>query len=95
MALTPMLSGIVCLTGVLAGGTIACLARRHPRHRNLLETTGGILLIAGFAVLGFSLGLAFCLSCSSGQALRRSERLGGVFSPELSPQRKVFAALCF
>jgi hypothetical protein len=64
--MSPMLTGILSVSGVLAGGTIAYLARRNPRHRDLLETLAGILLIAGFGILGFSLGLVLCGSCSAG-----------------------------
>ena len=45
-------ASIVC---VFAGTIVAWIAARHPRHREVMETFGGLLLIAGFALLGCSL----------------------------------------
>lgn len=38
------------------GVTIATMANGYPRHRKMMETVGGILLIAGLALLGGALG---------------------------------------
>ncbi len=43
---------------VVLGAAIAYRADGHPRHRQVMETVGGILLIAGFALLGGALGCA-------------------------------------
>jgi len=38
------------------GAAIAYMANSYPRHRKTMETVGGILLIAGLALLGGALG---------------------------------------
>lgn len=43
------------VTAVVAGATIAYLARRYPSHHDIFERVGGILLIGGFSLLGYSL----------------------------------------
>jgi hypothetical protein len=40
------------------GAAIATMADGYPRHRKMMETVGGILLIAGLALLGGALGCA-------------------------------------
>ena len=42
---------------LLVGATAAYIAGRYPLHQPALETFAGILLIAGFALLGCSLEL--------------------------------------
>jgi hypothetical protein len=37
------------------GAAIAYMAKSYPRHREAIETMGGILLIGGFGLLGFAL----------------------------------------
>jgi len=49
--------GALSVISVVVGTTIACVAGRYPRHQRDLETLGGVLLIAGFALLGYSLEL--------------------------------------
>jgi hypothetical protein len=49
--------GILSVSGIVAGAAIAYLARRCGRHHDTLEAVGGVLLIAGFALLGYSLDL--------------------------------------
>jgi cytochrome c biogenesis protein CcdA len=44
---------------VVAGATVAWIVARHPRHREVIEMIGGSLLIAGFALLGYSLECVF------------------------------------
>jgi hypothetical protein len=35
------------------------MAARHPRYQQVMETVGGVLLIAGFALLGYALERLF------------------------------------
>ncbi|HEY7301079.1 MAG TPA: hypothetical protein VH684_24590 [Xanthobacteraceae bacterium] len=49
------LSGI----GVLVGTAFAWMASRRSRHQRIMKTFGGVLLIAGFALLGYSLEICF------------------------------------
>jgi hypothetical protein len=44
---------VVVLVGLSA--TIALSAGRHPRYQRKLETLAGVLLIAGFGLLGYLL----------------------------------------
>ena len=48
-------NGALSVTAVVAGATVAYLGRRYPRHHDILERVGGILLISGFSLLGYSL----------------------------------------
>lgn len=43
------------VTAIVVGATVAYLAGRHSRHQRILQTAGGLLMIAGFALLGYSL----------------------------------------
>jgi VIT1/CCC1 family predicted Fe2+/Mn2+ transporter len=45
--------------GVVLGTVIACRADRRPRHQATGESLAGVLLIAGFALLGYSLEAIF------------------------------------
>jgi len=49
-----MIAGLstVC---VVFGAAIAYMAKSYPRYRGAIETVGGILLIGGFALLGYAL----------------------------------------
>jgi hypothetical protein len=47
------------VVSVLLGATIAYLASRFPKHQARLETLAGVLLIAGLALLGYFLEVAF------------------------------------
>lgn len=49
------INGALSVTAVVAGATVAYLGRRYPRHHDILERVGGILLIGGFSLLGYSL----------------------------------------
>jgi cytochrome c biogenesis protein CcdA len=40
---------------VMLGAAIAYMAKSYPRHREAIETVGGILLISGLGLLGFAL----------------------------------------
>jgi hypothetical protein len=42
------------VVGVAVGAAFAYAASRNRRHQQVMETFGGILLIAGFALLGYS-----------------------------------------
>ena len=44
--------GGVC---ILSGAVVARMAQRNPAHARSMEILGGILLIAGLAMLGFEL----------------------------------------
>jgi hypothetical protein len=43
------------LISIVSGASLAWLARRFPGHVESLETGGGLLLIAGLALLGAAL----------------------------------------
>jgi len=43
------------LLSVVTGTVIACLSKRFPARIEALETGAGLLLIAGFALIGFTL----------------------------------------
>ena len=45
----------VSLVSVMLGASIAYAADRYPAHVEALETGAGVLLIAGFALLGSAL----------------------------------------
>lgn len=40
---------------MVLGAAIAYMANRYPQHREIIETVAGILLIGGFAMLGYAL----------------------------------------
>ena len=43
------------VTAVVAGAAVAYMGRRRSRHHDIFERVGGVLLIAGFSLLGYSL----------------------------------------
>jgi hypothetical protein len=43
---------LVCVTSLVTGGICSWAARRFPRRSAMLETSGGVLLIGGLALLG-------------------------------------------
>ena len=47
--------GFAGLISVMVGGMIAYVAERFPAHIELLQTAGGLLLIAGFGLVGCAL----------------------------------------
>lgn len=49
----------VSIVSIVVGTTVAWIAARRPRYRGVMETLGGILLISGFALLGYSLECVF------------------------------------
>jgi VIT1/CCC1 family predicted Fe2+/Mn2+ transporter len=53
---------VLAIASLALGITIACLAERHPRHRQFMQTLGGVLLIAGLAVLGHLLDTRLALA---------------------------------
>jgi hypothetical protein len=53
--------GGLSLGGLMLGTVIAYMAGRYARHKDLLEAFGGVLLIAGLALLGYNLGSTFVL----------------------------------
>ena len=46
--------GFAGLISVIAGGVTAYVAERYPARVDLLQTIGGLLLIAGFGLVGWS-----------------------------------------
>jgi putative Mn2+ efflux pump MntP len=44
---------------MVLGAAIAYLANCYPAHREIIETVAGILLIGGFALLGYGLECVF------------------------------------
>lgn len=51
--------GVLSAMIVAVGTAFAFAAARRPRHRQIMETCGGVLLIAGFALLGYLLESIF------------------------------------
>ena len=49
------MSGTISLVSVALGAAIAFVADRVPAKRDLLETSAGVLLIGGLALLGLAL----------------------------------------
>ena len=45
--------GFVGLISVIVGGVIAYVAERYPARIDLLQTVGGLLLIAGFGLVSW------------------------------------------
>jgi hypothetical protein len=43
---------------LLLGTAIACMANGHPKHRAVMETAGGILLLGGLGLIGYALEAA-------------------------------------
>jgi hypothetical protein len=46
--------GFAGLISVMVGGVVAYIAERYPAHIDLLQTVGGLLLIAGFGLVSWS-----------------------------------------
>jgi hypothetical protein len=46
--------GFAGLITVIIGGVLAYVAERYPGRTELLQTTGGLLLITGFGLVGWS-----------------------------------------
>jgi hypothetical protein len=53
-----MIGGLSAVILVL-GAAIAFMANRYPRRRQIMETVAGVLLIAGLALIGFTLEVVF------------------------------------
>lgn len=53
--------GALTVVSVAVGTAFAYMTGRRPRHQQVMETLGGALLIAGFALLGYSLESIFGL----------------------------------
>ena len=51
--------GALSVISVLIGTAFAYTAGRHPRHQQVMKTLAGVLLIAGFSLLGYSLEYLF------------------------------------
>jgi hypothetical protein len=47
--------GLTGLISVMIGGTVAYAADRFPAHVTMLQTAGGLLLLAGFGLVGTNL----------------------------------------
>lgn len=56
-----LMIGELSIVSVVVGTAFALGARRYTQYRETLETVGGVLLIAGFALLGYSLERMFSL----------------------------------
>ena len=46
---------ILSATSVVIGTALAWMAARRPAHQKVMQTFGGLFLIAGFALLGYAL----------------------------------------
>ena len=55
-----MIAAGVSAISVVLGAAIATMADRCPRHRAVIETVAGVLIIAGLALLGCALECAIC-----------------------------------
>ena len=53
-----MIAVFSTITMVL-GAAVAYTANTYPAHREIIETVAGILLIGGFAMLGYGLECVF------------------------------------
>ena len=53
-----MIGGLSAIS-VVVGMVFAYMAGRHRCNQQVMETLGGVLLIAGFALLGYSLESIF------------------------------------
>lgn len=51
--------GALSVTSVAVGTAIAWMAGRYPRHQHVMQAFGGVLLIAGFALVGYLLESIF------------------------------------
>jgi hypothetical protein len=49
------MAAALSLASIVLGAALAYVAERHPAHVEALETGGGVLLIAGLALLGSAL----------------------------------------
>jgi hypothetical protein len=47
--------GAAGLVVVTIGSVVACLSNRFPAHVEAVETAAGVLLLGGFALIGFAL----------------------------------------
>jgi hypothetical protein len=46
---------VFSVTGLVLGTAIAYIANSYPKYRAVIETVGGILLICGLGLVGYSL----------------------------------------
>jgi membrane associated rhomboid family serine protease len=51
--------GALGVISAVVGTAFAYMASQHPRHQQVMETFGGVLLIVGFTLLGCSLEYIF------------------------------------
>jgi len=49
-----MISALGAVSAVL-GTAVAYLGDRYPQHQDVMETIGGVLLIAGLGLIGYAL----------------------------------------
>lgn len=49
-----MITGLSTIS-LLFGTAIAYMATRYPKHRAVMETVGGVLLIGGLGLMGYAL----------------------------------------
>jgi hypothetical protein len=50
-----LMFAIAGLIGVTAGTVLACVSVRFRRHAAVIETIGGVMMIGGFALVGWTL----------------------------------------
>lgn len=51
-----MISGFSTVS-LVVGTSIAYIANGYPKHRAILETVGGVLLLAGLGLMGYAVEL--------------------------------------
>ena len=49
-----MITGLTTIS-LMLGTAIAYSASRHPKHQAVIETLGGLLLLGGLALMGYTL----------------------------------------
>jgi len=57
-----MISALGAVTAIL-GTAMAYMGGRYPQHQQKMETVGGVLLLAGFALLGYALQFVAAGAC--------------------------------
>jgi cytochrome c biogenesis protein CcdA len=68
---------LVSTINMVLGAAVAFIANSYPPHREIIETVAGIVLIGGFAMLGYALECVLDVPSN-----RRAEKNLAHFFPE-------------